>query len=369
MLGIYQWQQGYEVIDWYLVGPVRILTITKLVLSLKNLSKAMQNYLRSVLLILGLICCVNGSEVAIVRSASKEVQGDSICIELCEYEELMDNVTSYLPASQTIKAPPGWTLVWNDEFDGTVLDRNKWGYEVDGWGGGNSELQYYTERLKNVKVENGDLVITARRERFCGGPFGCKDFTSARIRTIYRGDWLYARVEVRAKLPKGKGIWPAIWMLPTDFEYGMWAASGEIDIVEMRGQLPNTILGTLHFGGEWPGQQGTYQEKWAPSFGNQEYVWEDGDFSEDFHEYALEWDPGEIRWYIDGRHFLTHNNWISIGDLSNPLAPFDKRFHLIMNIAVGGQFVGTPDLATEFPQEMRVDYVRVFQRPGLMKLG
>eukprot|EP01025_Chloroclados_australasicus_P044493 TRINITY_DN4828_c0_g1_i1.p1 TRINITY_DN4828_c0_g1~~TRINITY_DN4828_c0_g1_i1.p1 ORF type:complete len:346 (+),score=46.16 TRINITY_DN4828_c0_g1_i1:28-1038(+) len=299
------------------------------------------------------------------------VQGESVCIDAQEYAYLIEDQEINPNISESkeskIPSPPGWVLVWNDEFEGTVLDRNKWGYETDGWGGGNNELQYYTERLSNVHVEDGNLIITARRERFCGGPFGCKDFTSARIRTMYRGDWLYARVEVKAKLPKGKGVWPAIWMLPTDFEYGMWAASGEIDIVELRGQLPDTILGTLHFGGEWPGQEGTYMDEWGPSFGNQEFVLKNGDFSEDFHEFALEWDPGEIRWYVDGRHFLTHNAWMSIAALDNPLAPFDKRFHLILNIACGGQFVGTPDLDTPFPQEMIVDYVRVYQRPGLMQ--
>ena len=146
---------------------------------------------------------------------------------------------------------PGWQLVWHDEFDMPTIDLSKWEHEVNGRGGGNNELQYYTARDTNSFIEDGNLVIQALRETY-SGPDGTRDYTSARMRTLNKGDWKYGRFDIKAKLPFGKGVWPAIWMLPSDWVYGGWAASGEIDITELIGQEPNRVYGTLHYGGEWP---------------------------------------------------------------------------------------------------------------------
>jgi beta-glucanase (GH16 family) len=245
---------------------------------------------------------------------------------------------------------PGWQLVWSDEFEGTALDTTKWEWEVNARGGGNNELQYYTDRPANTEVEDGVLALIARRERFTG-PEGTREYTSARIRTKARGDWKYARIEIRAKMPVGQGIWPAIWMMPTDNVYGGWAASGEIDIMEYLGQKPHEVFGTLHYGAAWPKNVHTGQTFTAPN-GRR--------FDEGFHVFALEWEEGEMRWYVDGEHYQTQTKWHT--DSAPFPAPFDQRFHLIMNVAVGGNLPGAPDDQTTFPQAMLVDYVRVYQQ-------
>ncbi len=242
-----------------------------------------------------------------------------------------------------------WTLVWQDEFNGTALDGTKWSVMVGdgcdlgicGWG--NGELQWYQDR--NLLVTNGVLTITAKQES-AGG----KSYTSARLRTAGKGDWKYARVEARARLPQGQGFWPAIWMLPTDDVYGGWAASGEIDIMELLGHEPATIHGTIHYGGEWPANERT----------GTAYSLSTGTFADDFHTFALEWESGVIRWYVDGELYQTLTEW-NTGGFQFP-APFDQRFHLLLNLAVGGGWPGAPDTTTVFPQEMVVDWVRVYQR-------
>lgn len=250
-------------------------------------------------------------------------------------------------AAQTLA---DWQLVWSDEFEGTALDTSKWEWEVNAQGGGNNELQYYTDRPENTRVADGRLALIARRETFVG-PEGTRAYTSARIRTKERGDWKYARIEVRAKMPVGQGIWPAIWMMPTDSVYGGWAASGEIDIMEYLGQKPHEVFGTLHYGGAWPKNVHSGQTFTVPK-GQR--------FDQDFHVFALEWEAGVIRWYVDGEHYQTQTSWHTEGA---PFpAPFDQRFHLIMNVAVGGNLPGSPDDQTTFPQALLVDYVRVYQR-------
>lgn len=248
-----------------------------------------------------------------------------------------------------IDVPAGWKLVWNDEFNGTAIDPSKWEHEVNAKGGGNNELQYYTNLPANSYIENGNLVIQARKVIYTG-PEGTRNYTSARLRTKNRGDWKYGRFEIRASLPDGKGIWPAIWMLPTDWVYGGWAASGEIDIVELQGQVPNTIYGTIHFGGEYP----------RNTFTGHTYSLQFGHFANSFHVYALEWEATEIRWYVDGVQYFKANSWHS--ENGKFPAPFDQRFHLLLNVAVGGHFVGDPDATTQFPKKMLVDYVRVFEK-------
>ncbi len=239
-----------------------------------------------------------------------------------------------------------WTLVWQDEFNGVHLNEAKWNYETGGHGWGNNELQYYTNRPENVYVRDGKLILEARKESYEN-----REYTSARLTTKHKGDWLYGKFEIRAKLPKGKGLWPAIWMLPTDWEYGGWAASGEIDIMELLGNNPFQIYGSLHFGGEAP----------ANTFEHGVFVLKDSlDFAEDFHRFTLEWDTTEIRWYVDDSMYVKQNAWYSSG--AHYPAPFDKRFHLLLNVAVGGNWPGAPDATTSFPQRMYVDYVRVYRK-------
>ncbi|TWU56839.1 Glucan endo-1,3-beta-glucosidase A1 precursor [Rubripirellula tenax] len=239
-------------------------------------------------------------------------------------------------------------LVWSDEFDGDSLDYSKWGVEENAFGGGNNELQLFTDREKNVRVEDGYLVLEAHRDNanISGTE---REYSSARIRTKHRGDWKYGRIEVRAKLPIGQGMWPAIWMLPTDNKYGTWAASGEIDIMEYRGQKPNEVLGTLHYGGVWPKNK----------YSGETFVKPEGNFAEDFHTFSVDWTEGKIVWSIDGKPYQTQTKWTSDG--GEFPAPFDQKFHLLLNLSVGGNFLGNPDETTQFPQKMLVDFVHVYQ--------
>lgn len=241
-----------------------------------------------------------------------------------------------------------WTLVWSDEFNGSKLDYTKWDVAVDAFGGGNQELQLYTDRLKNVRVEKGKLIIEAHRDNpNIQGTI--RKFSSGKISTKHRGDWRYGKFEIRAKLPIGKGVWPAIWMLPTDEKYGSWAASGEIDIMELNGNKPFELLGTLHYGGKWPRNR---------SSGNKMKLAK-GTYGDKFHTFGIEWVEDEIRWTLDGKIWQKQKKW-STSEASFP-APFDQEFHLLLNVAVGGRFVGPPSGETYFPVQMEVDWVRVYK--------
>ena len=250
--------------------------------------------------------------------------------------------------------PEGWVRVWSDEFDGTALDTTKWNIVLgDGCdlgeglcGFGNNELQVYTDQ--NHEVSDGTLTITARQE-------ADSSYTSARINTKNKGDWTYGRYEIRARLPQTQGIWPAIWLFFTEDTYGGWAASGEIDIMENIGSRPNEVFGTLHYGAEAPGNV----------FSGDEFTLAAGTFSDDFFVFALEWEEGEIRWYINNVLYQTQTSedWYTTGS-DDPAAPFDHDFHLILNVAVGGNLPGNPDETTVFPQTMEVDYVRVYEWQG-----
>jgi beta-glucanase (GH16 family) len=258
--------------------------------------------------------------------------------------------TPVLP-QDTIPVPEGWKLVWNDEFGGDAVDIHKWWFEVNGRGGGNNELQYYTSRKENAFIENGTLFIQARKELYTGTD-GTRNYTSARIRTKLMGEWKYGRFEIRARLPMGRGLWPAIWLMPADEAYGAWAASGEIDIMEELGHEPNKVYGTIHYAGIYPNNQHS----------GQSYILPAGSFSEDFHVFSLEWDSTAIYWHVDGHLYLTKtaNQWFTTG-FPSP-APFNRLFYMILNVAVGGNWPGSPDASTVFPQRMSVDYVRVFQK-------
>jgi beta-glucanase (GH16 family) len=271
-----------------------------------------------------------------------------------------------------------WKLVWSDEFDGGQIDTNKWdfdigngfyNYEANTWisGWGNDELQYYTKEPTNAYVKDGMLHLRAVKESLHG--FG---YTSARLKTRKRdGTALFAhrygKYEFRAKLPTGRGIWPALWMMPQDDKYGGWAASGEIDVLEARGQEPGKVFGTLHFGSRWPANTHISREYLLPASGT----------IADFHVYAIEWEPGTIRWFVDGQRYAAQSFWwssktdgakganpTSEADLNPWPAPFDQPFYLIMNVAVGGRFLGNPDKTTVFPAEMVIDYVRVYDKVG-----
>jgi beta-glucanase (GH16 family) len=236
------------------------------------------------------------------------------------------------------------TVVWADDFTNSSLDLNKWSYQIGdgcqegicGWG--NNELQSYQQA--NVTLSNGQLHITSRKERV-----QAKSYTSGRIRTVNKGDWTYGRFEARIKLPAGKGLWPAFWMLPTDEAYGAWPQSGEIDIMEFVAAQPDHVLGTIHYGDPYPNNRNSGANFYINS----------GAFSDAFHDFAIEWENGTIRWFVDDILYLTRTSQ----DISPYHWPFDQRFHFLLNVAVGGNLGGPVDDSI-FPAVMDVEYVRVY---------
>lgn len=272
--------------------------------------------------------------------------------------------------------PHQLVLAWSDEFEGTDIDRTKWDfdlgngffdYRVHQWipGWGNEELQYYTGEAENVQVRDSCVFIRAVKAPL----HGC-GYTSARLKTKARDgrilfSKLYGRVEVRARVPWGKGLWPAIWMLPADEKYGGWAASGEIDLMEIVGEKPHAVLNSLHFGSSYP----------CRSLITTTHPLGESSVA-DWHTYAVEWEPGEIRFFVDATQTCSYKHWWSCSQLAgnqgiqassesdlNPWpAPFDQPFYLLMNVAVGGNFPGHPNEATRFPAELVVDYVRVYDK-------
>jgi uncharacterized protein (TIGR03437 family) len=246
---------------------------------------------------------------------------------------------------------PGWTLVWSDEFEGGALDAAKWDFDVGGHGWGNNESQYYTRRAENASVEDGKLVIRALRETYTGPDGITRPYTSARLVTRGKFSRAYGRFEALIKLPYGQGIWPAFWMLGDDIATVGWPACGEIDIMENIGREPSTVHGTIH----GPGYSGTR------GIGAAYSLPEGRRFADDFHLFAIEWEPEVIRWYVDDVLYQTRTpkdlpagaRWV-----------FDHPFHLLLNVAVGGNWPGYPDQTTVFPQVMLVEYVRVYARAG-----
>ncbi|NBI30306.1 carbohydrate binding domain-containing protein [Chengkuizengella marina] len=245
-----------------------------------------------------------------------------------------------------------WKLVWEDEFEEEEINVSKWNFIQGGGGYGNHELQHYTNRKENARIEDGKLIIEAHAENF-----GAEQYTSAKLTTEGKGDWKYGRFEIRAKSPEGQGIWPAIWMMPTDYQvYNIWPSSGEIDIFELVGHDPYTVHGTLHYGVPHTYTGESYQ------------LPDEKKFSDDYHTYTMEWVPGEIRWYVDDVLFSKQNDWFS-KDPNNPEnytypAPYDRAFYLQLNLAVGGDWPGYPDNTTVFPQQFLIDYVRVYELDG-----
>lgn len=247
----------------------------------------------------------------------------------------------------------GYNLLWNDEFDGEALDETKWRYDPHQPGWTNHELQEYTTSTDNVFLRDGKLVLKAIKTEKDGKPY----YTSGKINGMKKSDFMYGKVVVSAKVPEGQGLWPAIWMMPTlESLYGSWPKCGEIDIMESLGNDTSTSYSTIHYGEPHGEQQGTIIKTGADSF------------SSKFHEYSVEWEPGEMRFYTDGELVLTCNDWFTGSEGADEVpypAPFDQDFYIQLNLAVGGDWPGNPDASTDFSKaEFEVDYVRVYQKPS-----
>ena len=263
-----------------------------------------------------------------------------------------------LGRTQSTSAPasgspvPGWTLTWSDEFNGpngSPPDSSKWTLETGGKGWGNNELESYTARPQNAYLEGGNLVIKVVAETYTGADRVTRDYTSARLKTQGKFAQTYGRFEARIKIPRGQGIWPAFWMLGADIAENPWPASGEIDIMENIGKEPALVHGTIH-GPGYSGEHGLGAPCGLPS--NQL-------FADDFHVYAVEWEPNALRFYVDDHLYETRTP----ADLPQGAKwVYDHPFYLLLNVAVGGFWPGNPDATSTFPQTMLVDYVRVYRR-------
>ena len=246
-----------------------------------------------------------------------------------------------------------YTLVWFDEFngpDGSAPDHGKWVIETGANRWGNAELESYTNRPENVRIEQGQLVITARKEIYTGSDGVRKNFTSARLKTEGLFSQTYGRFEARIKIPAGQGMWPAFWMLGNDIKSNGWPKCGEIDIMENIGKEPATVHASLH------GPSSNAPTNDMTSIFS---LPEGKKLADDYHLYAVEWEPGTLRFYLDSSLYatFTSQNWPAAGPWV-----FDHPFFLILNLAVGGDWPGSPDNTTAFPQQMLVDYVRVYAR-------
>jgi len=251
--------------------------------------------------------------------------------------------------------PPasGWNLVWSDEFsgaNGSAPDSTKWTYDIGGEGWGNQELETYTSRPQNVQIQNGNLVITALQETYTGPDGVTRNYTSARLKTQGVFAQAYGRFEARIRIPKGQGMWPAFWTLGEDINTNGWPKCGEIDIMENIGREPGINHGSLHGPSSvapTSNLSGTIVLPSGQSLGD------------DFHVYAVEWEPGVVRFYFDAENYatFTQSQWPAGGQWV-----FDHPFFIILNVAVGGDWPGNPDATTQFPQQMLVDYVRVYKK-------
>jgi beta-glucanase (GH16 family) len=244
-----------------------------------------------------------------------------------------------------------WSLTWSDEFsgaDGSLPDAAKWQMQTGGGGWGNNELETYTTRAVNASQRGGNLEITARAEHFTGTDGITREYTSARLQTKGLFSQTYGRFEARIKMPKGQGVWPAFWMLGSDIDTAGWPTSGEIDIMETIGSQTDRNVGSLH----GPGYSGSNPL-------NGIYTMPSGTLDTDFHVYAVEWEPTTIRFYVDDHLFETR----STSDVpAGSRWVFDHPFFMLLNVAVGGNWPGSPDSSTVLPQTMLVDYVRVYKK-------
>ena len=239
-----------------------------------------------------------------------------------------------------------WNLVWQEEFSGaagSAIDDTKWAFDVGGGGWGNDQLEYDTDRTENVRLDGqGHLEIVAREESYNG-----RNYTSGRIKTQGKFTTRYGKIEARIQLPIGQGLWPAFWMLGADFPSVGWPQCGEIDIMEYRGQAPSRVNGAMH----GPGYSG------ATPFAGSYYI-SGSTFHDGFHTFAVEWTTNRITWLVDGNSFMSYDT----GDMESGMDwVFDHEFFILLNVAVGGNYVGDPNASTQFPQTMVVDYVRVYE--------
>jgi beta-glucanase (GH16 family) len=263
--------------------------------------------------------------------------------------------TPTVPASTTtiaspepipVEPPEGMELVWSDEFDGDTIDPSNWTYDIGGWGWGNGEAQYYTDRSENARTQNGLLVIELREEQYEDSYY-----TSARLKSQGLQEFQYGRLEARIKVPSGSGTWPAFWMLGSEFDSEsddpsrQWPNVGEIDIMEYVGREPDLVIGTIH----GPGYSG--------AGGRSEWNRQEFDLADDFHTYAIDWDAEGIRWFFDGEMYFE----ITPEDLGDREWVFDQPFFFILNLALGGTLGGSIALDLEYPLHYYVDYVRVYQ--------
>jgi beta-glucanase (GH16 family) len=252
-----------------------------------------------------------------------------------------------------LRPSSGYTLVWSDEFtgsNGSAPDATKWTYDLGGSGWGNKELQSYTSRPQNAQIQNGNLVITALQENYTGTDGIARNYTSARLKTENRFAQAYGRFEARIKIPKGQGIWPAFWMLGNDITQNGWPKCGEIDIMENVGHEPGMIHGSVHGPSSIAHTSDLTATVSLPAGQN---------YSDDFHTYAVEWEPGTVRFYVDSNNYATfaQAQWPAGGQWV-----FDHPFFILLNLAVGGNWPGSPDATTQFPKQMFVDYVRVYTK-------
>ena len=278
-----------------------------------------------------------------------------LSLSACGKKDEKKETSAETPAQTEAAVPEfdGYNLLWNDEFDGEKMDQSKWNYEPHEPGWTNNELQEYTTSEENVFVRDGHLVLKAVKTEKDGKEY----YTSGKVTGQNKTDFTYGKVVVSAKVPEGQGLWPAIWMMPKDeSHYGQWPKCGEIDIMESLGNDTTISYSTIHYGEPHAEQQGTIEKKGADSF------------SAKFHEYSVEWEPGEMRFYTDGELVLKVNDWFTAveGEDDKPYpAPFDQPFFVQMNLAVGGNWPGNPDATTDFSKaEFLIDYVRVYQKPS-----
>jgi beta-glucanase (GH16 family) len=250
-----------------------------------------------------------------------------------------------LSAGRTLEAHGAWTLVWFDEFNGASVDTNHWMFETgnhNGWG--NHELEYYTSKSENIYVRDGLLHIVARKEFAHGFAY-----TSARVKSEGLFSKKYGRFEFRVRAPHGQGFWPAFWLMPEHPAYGRWPNCGEFDVMENKGNNPGIVQGTIHYAGA----DGRHLQ--STGF----YTFPRYNGATNFHTYVLQWTTNTIQWLVDGNLYETQTNW-STAAAPYP-APFDQPFYIIINLAVGGDYGGNPDSTTGFPDELQVDYVRVYE--------
>ena len=257
-----------------------------------------------------------------------------------------DDAYIFIPSDgyTTPETYTGYDKVWQDEFNGSSLDLTSWGFDIGGSGWGNNELQYYTNnRPENVYLTGGKLVIEAKKESYQG-----REYTSTRLLTKGKREFTFGRIDIRAKLPVAKGLWPALWMLGKKIDQTSWPACGEIDIMELIGKDPRKVYGTMHWGANTAGHQ---------SFGTN-YTLPSGTYADKFHVFSLVWELDKIEIFMDDISYCKFDK----SKVGAAAYPFNEPFFLIFNVAVGGDWPGSPDASTVFPQQMIVDYVRVFKK-------